>query len=95
MIRHIVFFTAKDPKDLPAIHQGLLGLGQIKHSSKFEVTLNTKTDPLSDVVDVVVYAEFENEAALDAYRDDPIYRATTKLVKPLRDMRFSADVKAK
>lgn len=94
MIRHIVFFTAKDPADIDAIHQGLKRLGEIKHSSKFEVTVNSKSDPLSDVVDVVVYAEFANEAALNAYRADPIYAQTTKLVKPLRELRFSADIKA-
>ncbi len=92
MIRHIVFFTAKDPAHIDAIHQGLKRLGEIKHSSKFEVSVNSKSDPLSDVVDVVVYAEFENEAALNAYRADPIYAETTRRVKPLRELRFSADV---
>ena len=94
MIRHIVFFTAKDPANIDAIHQGLKRLGNIKHASKFEVSVNAKSDPLSDVVDVVVYAEFETEAALNAYRADPIYRETTKIVKPMRELRFSADVVA-
>ena len=92
MIRHIVFFTAKNSGDIDKIHKGLSQLAAIPHSSKFEVTRNRKTDPLSDVVDVVVYAEFADDDALNAYRAHPIYKETTKLVKPLREMRYSADI---
>ncbi len=42
-------------------------------------------------VDVVVYAEFRDRAALDAYKTDPIYLASTQRVRPLRDIRYSAD----
>ena len=94
MIRHIVFFSAKDPNDIEAIRAGLLKLGQIPHQSKFEVSLNRKSDPVSGVIDVVVYAEFANDAALAAYRAHPIYVETTRNVKPLRELRFSADVEA-
>ena len=78
MIRHIVFFSAKDPKDVEAIRAGLSKLGQIPHSTKFEVGLNRKTDPLSGAVDVVVYAEFADDAALSAYRSHPVYKETTR-----------------
>ena len=74
MIRHIVFFSARRTEDVEAVRTGLLALGNIPHSSLFEVTLNTKVDPLSDAIDVVVYAE------------------TTSKVKPLRELRYSADV---
>lgn len=94
MIRHIVFFSAREAKDVEAIRSGLLALGTIPHSSVFEVTLNTKVDPFSDEVDVVVYAEFESEAALAAYKAHPTYRDTTARVRPLRELRFSADVVA-
>jgi Stress responsive A/B Barrel Domain len=91
MIRHIVFFSAKDPKDVGAIKTGLEALAKIPHSQKFEVSLNRKHDPISDVIDVVVYAEFVDDKALEAYRSHPIYKDTIKVVRPLREMRFSAD----
>jgi quinol monooxygenase YgiN len=94
MIRHIVFFSAKDPQHIKAIQDGLQKLAAIPHSLKFEVSLNHKSDPLSDMIDVVVYGEFADEQALTAYRAHPIYKETTKIVKPLREMRFSADVVA-
>ena len=71
---------------------GLSALGAIPHSGLFEVSLNAKVDPLSDEIDLVVYAEFADEEALAAYRAHPIYREATKNVRPLRELRFSADV---
>jgi hypothetical protein len=91
MIRHIVFFSAKDPKDLGTIKTGLEALAKIPYSQKFEVSFNRKHDPISDVIDVVVYGEFADDAALEAYRNHPIYNETIKVVRPLRQMRFSAD----
>lgn len=92
MIRHIVFFSAKDPNDADAICAGLSRLGHIPHSTKFEVSLNRKSDPLSNAIDVVVYAEFADDSALAAYRAHPLYAETTQIVKPMRELRFSADV---
>ncbi|MBZ9704065.1 MULTISPECIES: Dabb family protein [unclassified Mesorhizobium] len=94
MIRHIVFFSARRGEDVEAVRSGLLALGGIPHSSLFEVTLNTKVDPLSDEIDVVVYAEFTDAAALAAYKAHPLYAQTTSRVKPLRELRYSADVVA-
>ena len=92
MIRHIVFFSARRTEDVEAVRTGLMALGNIPHSSLFEVTLNTKVDPLSDAIDVVVYAEFRDDAALAAYKAHPLYAETTSKVKPLRELRYSADV---
>jgi Stress responsive A/B Barrel Domain len=92
LIRHIVFFSAGRPEDADAIEVGLRRLGDIPHSSLFEVSRNSKVDPLCDTIDVVVYAEFENEAALSAYKSHPIYAEVTRKVRPLRDLRFSADI---
>ena len=64
MIRHIVFFTAS-PQNLDAVVDGLNLLGQIAHADHFEVTRNDKVDLFANEVDVVVYAEFADEAALD------------------------------
>lgn len=94
MIRHIVFFSARRKEDMEAVRTGLQALGGIPHSNLFEVTFNTKVDPLGDEIDVVVYAEFADEAALAAYKAHPLYAQTTSKVKPLRELRYSADVVA-
>lgn len=94
MIRHIVFFSAKDKADVPAIVEGLRTLAAIPHSLLFEVTENSKVDPIGNDVDVVVYGEFADEAALAAYKAHPIYAESTRRVRPLRELRFSADIPA-
>lgn len=91
MIRHIVFFSAKDKADLSEILEGLRTLAGIRHHDHFEVVENARVDPMGNDVDVVVYAEFRNRAALDAYKADPIYQTSTQRVRPLRDIRYSAD----
>ena len=92
MIRHIVFFSAKDAADVERIVAGLRMLSEIPHSAHFEVQKNIKRDALCSDVDVVVYAEFEDEAALEAYKAHPIYEEAIKVVRPLREMRVAADV---
>jgi hypothetical protein len=94
LIRHIVFFSAKRRDDLETIREKLKVLGTIPHSTLFEVSLNTKVDPLSDEIDLVVYAEFPDEAALAAYKAHPTYAETTARVRPMRELRLSADVVA-
>ncbi|WP_055049798.1 Dabb family protein [Devosia sp. A16] len=94
MIRHIVFFTAK-PANLDAVVEGLSLLGQIPHAAHFEVTRNSKVDQFGNEVDVVVYAEFADEAALAAYKAHPLYAEATRRVRPLRELRFAADVPAR
>jgi heme-degrading monooxygenase HmoA len=94
VIRHIVLFTAKSPKHLPAIMEGLALLGTIPHVSHFEVTENSRVDQIGNDIDVVVYAEFESEAALKAYKSHPTYAEATRRVRPLRELRFAADVPA-
>lgn len=90
-IRHVVFFSAADKNDVPRIVKGLLRLKDIPHSSVFEVTQNSQVDALSGEVDVVVYAEFEDQAALSAYKADPIYQDAISVVRPLRELRIAAD----
>jgi len=92
MIRHIVFFTARDRKDLDAIVEGLELLGTIPHSLHFEVVRNSKVDQIGNDVDVVVYGEFADEAALAAYKAHPTYAEATKRVRPLRELRLAADI---
>jgi len=92
LIRHIVFFSAKRKDEVEAVRSGLMALAEIPHSSLFEVSLNTKVDPFCDEIDVVVYAEFKDEAALAAFKAHPLYAETTAKVRPQRELRFSADV---
>ncbi len=95
MIRHIVFFSAKDPADATRIRDELRKrLGAIPHSAHFEVHLNAKRDGYANDVDLVVYAEFADFEALAAYKADPRYAACTAVVKPLRELRFAADYDA-
>ncbi|EBA13626.1 Dabb family protein [Roseobacter sp. CCS2] len=90
-LRHVVFFSAKDKADIPAIVEGLQLLSAIPHSTVFEVRQNNHRDALSSEVDVIVYAEFDSAEALSAYKADPLYEASIKAVRPLRDMRIAAD----
>ena len=95
MIRHIVFFSATDPADVERIQSGLQMLGQIPHSQHFEVGRNLQSDQIAGArVDVVVYAEFADEAALAAYKTDPIYEECISIVRPMRELRIAADFKA-
>jgi quinol monooxygenase YgiN len=94
LIRHIVFFTAEGPDRVAEVKRGLAALATIPGSRTFEVTENLKADLYDNSIDLVVYAEFDDEAALAAYKAHPTYAATTASVKPLRQLRFSADVRA-
>jgi hypothetical protein len=90
-LRHVVFFSAKDKADIPRIVAGLNLLADIPDARAFEVRQNTQNDTLSSEVDVVVYAEFDSEAALAAYKAHPLYEASIKAVRPLRDIRVAAE----
>lgn len=100
MIRHIVFFSAKNRADIPTIRNHLQMLAQIPHVQHFEATENTHQDALSgqlppaQQVDVVVYAEFTDADALSAYKNHSIYQECITLVRPLRELRLAADIVA-
>jgi hypothetical protein len=95
MIRHIVFFSAANPEDVDRIREGLMMLADIPHSRHFEVGRNLQSDAIAGArVDLVVYAEFEDEAALAAYKAHPVYAECTALVRPQRELRIAADFKA-
>lgn len=91
MIRHIVFFSAKRPEDAGAVAQGLSMLAGIPEAKHFEVKRNSRRDALSQEVDVVVYAEFEDYAALDRYKAHPLYQEAIRVVRPLRELRLAVD----
>ncbi|MGC0225698.1 Dabb family protein [Pseudooceanicola nitratireducens] len=91
MIRHFVFFTAQDADNIDTVRKGLQILTQIPHAQHLEIALNRKSDPASKEVDVVVYGEFPDDAALAAYKAHEIYAESIRRVKPIREMRFAAD----
>ncbi|KRQ02088.1 Dabb family protein [Bradyrhizobium manausense] len=91
MIRHIVLFTAKDKARIDQIVAGLSVLATIPHAHRLEIARNRKTDEIGNDVDVVVYAEFENESALAAYKAHELYQESIRRVRPLRELRFAAD----
>jgi quinol monooxygenase YgiN len=94
MIRHIVFFTLRSDTDRDDAATRLRALASIPGSVRFEVSANLKVDQIGNDIDIVVYAEFPDEAALRAYKAHPTYAATTASVRPLRELRFAADVEA-
>lgn len=94
MIRHVVFFTARRAEDAGMIQRLLGRLGEIPQALAFEVAANARIDPIGNEIDIVVYAEFADEAALSAWKAHPIYDETTQAVRPLRELRYSADFRS-
>lgn len=90
-IRHVVFFSAKDKEDIPRIMDGLSRLTQIPHANVLEIRENTRNDSLSGEVDIVVYGEFTDAAALASYKAHPLYQDSIDIVRPLREIRIAAD----
>ncbi|MEJ2020119.1 MAG: Dabb family protein [Maritimibacter sp.] len=91
MIRHIVFFSAKDPQDAERIQKGLSILTRIPHADRLELALNHRDDPISDEIDVVVYGEFADLDALAAYKAHELYQISIARVRPLRELRFAVN----
>ncbi len=92
MIRHFVFFSAQ-PDQLNVVYEGLKILEKIPHADLVEVRLNEKLDQLSSEIDVVVYAEFSSDDALDAFKTHPLYQESIERVRPNRELRFVADTR--
>lgn len=96
MIRHIVFFSAKDKADLPRIREGLENLTRIPLETGLdffiEIRDNTKADQIGNDIDIVVYGEFPDLETLHAYKEHDLYAKSTSLVRPLRELRFAADI---
>lgn len=94
MIRHIVFFSVRDRGDLERVRAGLSVLTAIPHARRLEIGENLRSDQLGTEVDLVVYGEFEDEAALAAYKAHPTYQQSIDIVRPLRELRMAADYDA-
>ena len=92
MIRHIVFFTARDKKDKETIYNGLLVLRGIPDCLHLEIGVNTRHDPVSqETPDYIVYGEFESDEQLLLFKSHELYQKSIDIVRPLRQMRIAAD----
>ncbi len=94
MIRHIVFFGVAKQQDTQAVIEGLKLLRNIGEHRLFEVRANLKRDGFNNEVDVVFYSEFETEAHLQRFIDHPLYQECINRVRPLRSIRYCADIKS-
>ncbi len=92
MIRHIVFFTLKDAARAGDAISHLERLGTIPGANNFIVRPNNKADQIANEVDIVVYGEFDTMDALHAYKKHPTYADVTSIVRPMRELRFAADI---
>nr|WP_272210647.1 Dabb family protein [Marinicella sp. W31]MDC2876548.1 Dabb family protein [Marinicella sp. W31] len=91
MIRHIVFFSVPEGGDADAVEAGLSILTENPHANVLEIGRNARSDLYDEKVEFVVYGEFEDEEALAAYRAHPLYKKSTTVVRPIREMRIAAD----
>jgi len=94
MIKHIVFFSAKDQKDIPVIKEALLGYRNIPSVSNLEVHENLKKDDDSSEIDIILTVEFESLEDMDEYKKHPIFKEGINTIRPLRNLRFVADFKS-
>ncbi|WP_026785036.1 Dabb family protein [Pleomorphomonas koreensis] len=95
MIRHVVYFSVRSEADRDKVLGGLRLLEANPHALHLEVGENLKLDSLGNDVDFVVYGEFEDEAALEAFKAHPVYQASVAAVRPIRDLRIAADIVAR
>ena len=86
-----MFFSVPRDEDLDAVRAGLSLLTGNPHAIRVEIGDCLKTDMFDRTVDLVVYAEFADEAALAAYRAHPIYQDSIDRVRPLRELRIAGD----
>jgi hypothetical protein len=91
VIRHVVFFSVRDGADLDRAEAGLRLLERNPHAIRVAIRRNLRCDDLSGEVDLVVYGEFADRAALAAYKAHPTYTDSIAEVRPLRDLRIAAD----
>lgn len=95
MIRHVVYFSVRSETDRDRVLSGLRLLEANPHALHLEVGENLKLDSLGNEIDFVVYGEFADEAALEAFKAHPVYEASIAMVRPIRDLRIAADIVAR
>ncbi len=95
MLKHIVMWQLKDATENPSYAENAQYLketlealaGKIPGLLKIEVGF----DATSEEANIVLYAELESRAALDAYQQHPAHQAVIPLVKKLCTARRVVD----
>lgn len=91
MIRHIAFFSIKEPADIDLVVETLRGYASIEDVSSLEVARNEQCDELDHQIDVVLHATFQDRDALNRYKSHPRYLAGIDIIRPRRDLRHVVD----
>jgi quinol monooxygenase YgiN len=94
MLKHVVIWKVKDPAQrdahAAAVRQALEGLrGRIPGLLAIEVGTDIGCDKSGQ--DVVLYSEFADRAALDAYQDHPLHQDAKNVIGPLLTNRVAID----
>ena len=97
MIKHIVMWKLKDHAEGKSKRENALRMkelleGCVGHTPgllKFEVGFDIAAD--AGPWDVVLYSEFENKAALDAYQNHPSHQAIKPEMGKFRESRAAVD----
>ena len=91
MIRHVVFFTAKNPADREVLFSSLSLLKEIGHARVVEVARNFETADVTLVPDVALYTDFDSVAQRGAFKAHPLYKRVVEIVNETRDVRIAVD----
>lgn len=92
MIKHIVLWRLKNKADAARIKQELESMrGKIPGLLSLEVGLNFAE---GSPVDLGLYSEFEDRAALEGYADHPVHVPVKKFVGALVSDRWVLDYQA-
>jgi len=102
MIKHIVLWKLKENADGRSKSENALLLKQrleslngiISGMNCLEVGINLVNNPTDDDVDVVLYSEFENMEALQAYYPHPEHIKLKSFVQAIRGERRVIDYQA-
>lgn len=92
MVKHIVLWRLKNKADVARIRQELESMrGKVPGLMSLEVGLNfAENSP----VDIGLYTEFKDRAALEAYADHPVHVPVKQSVGPLVADRWVLDYEA-
>ena len=91
MIRHVVMWTLKDPADAAHFKARLDSCQRLTEGMlAYEVSL--RAEGLEANVDVMLFAEFTDAAALAAYQQHPHHQAVSAEIGRLRSTRHVLDV---
>ena len=90
MIKHIVMWKLKDPRDAARFKAQLDRCkGLVPGMREFEAAV--RTDGLEANVDVVLVSAFDDKAALQAYLEHPVHVEVSAVLGGLRESRTVLD----